>query len=118
MPRRQRGLGLLALLLCGALLVVVVAIGMKVLPSFLEYRAVQKAVEAASSVGTGASAAVEAQRSFERQAVIDNIVSVKATDLVIERLGNQLSVSVVYEKRVALFGPVSLLIEYEAKSGR
>ena len=115
MPGRQRGLSLIAVLLFGVLVVMLVTVAIRILPSFLEYRAVQKAVDAAAS---GGNSAAEVQRAFDRQAAIDDIVSVKATDLVIERFGSGLSVSVRYEKRVPLFGPVSLLIEYAADSSR
>lgn len=115
MPSRQRGLSLIAVLLFGVLLVMLVTVGIRILPSFLEYRAVQKAVDASAA---GANSAADVQRSFDRQAAIDDIVSVKPSDLVIERRADGLSVSVRYEKRVPLFGPISLLIEYAADSSR
>ena len=116
-PRSQKGLGLVAVFLFGALAVVLVTFGIRVLPAVLEYQSVQKAVRAAATINAGgAVSAAEIQRAFDRQAVIDDITAVKGTDLLIERTGNRALVSVRYEKRVALFGPVSLLIDFSASS--
>jgi hypothetical protein len=115
--RNQQGMGLIAVFLLGALAVVLVTLGLRVLPAVLEYQSVQKAVRSAAATNAGGTvSAAEIQRAFDRQAVIDDITAVKGTDLLIERTGSRAVVSVRYEKRVALFGPVSLLIEFSAAS--
>jgi hypothetical protein len=114
--RRQNGLSLIAVLLLGALLVIVVTIAMRVVPSALEYQSVRKALNLIAA--SGVTTAAEIQRAFERQASIDDITSVKGTDILIDRVGGKLVLSVRYEKRVPLFGPVSLLIDYEGSSSQ
>lgn len=114
--RRQRGLSLIAVLLLGVVLVIIVTIGMRVLPSVLEYQSIRKALTTIAT--SGVTTAADVQRAFERQASIDDITSVKGTDILIDRTGGQLQLSVRYEKRVPLFGPVNLLIEYEGSSSR
>lgn len=113
---RQRGLSLIAVLLLGVLLVIMVTIGMRVLPSVLEYQSIRKALNEIAA--SGVTTAVDVQRAFERQASIDDITSVKGTDILIDRANGRLELTVRYEKRVPLFGPVSLLIEYEGSSSR
>lgn len=113
-PRRQRGLSLIAMLLFGVIAVAVITVGMRVLPTVLEYRAIVKTLNAVAS--SGATNAIEVQRAFERQSAIDDIVSIKGKDIVIDRSTGALVLSAAYEKRIPLFGPVSLLIEYEARS--
>jgi len=41
---------------------------------------------------------------------------VSGRDLLIERDGQQLNISFSYEKRVPLFGPATLLIQYEGST--
>lgn len=116
-PGRQRGLSLIAVFVFGAIAVMLVTIGLRVLPAVLEYQAVQKAVRMAAGEGAGGPVgAADVQRAFDRQAAIDDIVAIKGSDLLIERTGARVVVSARYEKRVALFGPVSLLIDFNASS--
>jgi hypothetical protein len=112
--RRQRGLSLLGLLFFGIIAVMLVVLGMRVMPSALEYFAIKRALNTIAS--SGASSPVEVQRAFDRQAAIDDFTSVSGRDLLIERDGQQLNISFSYEKRVPLFGPATLLIQYEGST--
>ena len=53
-------------------------------------------------------------QAFGKFADIDQISDVTPTDLDIAKEGNQVVISVAYEKKVKLFGPVSLIIDYAA----
>lgn len=112
--RRQRGLSLIGLLVFGLLAVLVVVLGMRVLPTVLEYNSIRRAVGAVAT--SGATGTVEIQKAFDRQAAIDDIVSITGRDLVIERDGQLVMISFRYEKRIPLFGPASLLLDYEGSS--
>lgn len=112
--RRQRGLSLIGLLIFGIIAVMLVVLGMRVMPSALEYFAIKRALNTIAS--SGASTPADIQRAFERQAAIDDFTSISGRDLVIERTDAGVTIGFRYEKRVPLFGPASLLIEYEGKS--
>jgi Domain of unknown function (DUF4845) len=107
---RQRGLGFFGLLLFGALLAVLAILAMKVVPTYIEYLAIKRAVQ---RVAVSSNSVLEVQASFERMAAVDDIVSIGARDLTIVRKGDHFEVSFEYEKRIPLFGPASLLLEYE-----
>jgi hypothetical protein len=47
---------------------------------------------------------------------VDDIVSITPKDLDIERVGDTVKISFRYEKRVPLFGPASLLLDYHASA--
>jgi hypothetical protein len=113
MRRRQLGVSLMALILGFAVLVIVAIFGMKVVPSFLEYRAAKAAVEILGR--TGGSPA-DIRRAWESRSAIDNITTVSAKDLEITREGNQTVVAFAYRKEVPLFGNVGLYIDYAASS--
>ena len=115
-PRRaQRGLSLLGLLVVGALIVIVALVAMKVVPSALEYNAIRGAVTKVAT--SGATTPREIQSAFDRFAAIDDITSISGKDLVIEKRPDGTSVvSFQYEKRIPLFGPASLVIDYRGSS--
>lgn len=111
----QRGLSLLGLLVVGAVLVLAALLAMKVVPSALEYNAIRSAITKVASAGGNSARDYEA--AFDRYAAIDDITSITGKDLVIERRsdGNAV-VSFAYEKRIPLFGPASLVIDYRGRA--
>ena len=113
MRNQQSGVSLLGLI-AGLFIVIVLALfAMKVVPSFLEYRAAKNIIE---QVAKQVQSPTEVRRAFESRAVIDDIKSIKAADLDVQREGNQIVIAFAYEKRIPLFGPVSLIIDYAADS--
>lgn len=113
--RAQRGLSLIGLLFGGAVIALLALLVMKVLPSALEYNAIRSAITKIATEG-GASAR-DYQVAFDRHAAIDDITAISGKDLVIEKnAGGQTVISFEYEKRIALFGPASLVIEYRGST--
>lgn len=114
-PRsRQQGLTFLGLLILGIVVAFVSLIGVRVTPTYVEYMAIQRAVDRAAVGGS----VQEVQTLFERAAAVDDISSIGPRDLVIVRAGDRFDVSFDYEKRIPLFGPASLLFEYKGKAKR
>ena len=108
----QRGLTMLGLLLGIVVLVAVALVVMRVVPSMLEYRAIVSAVNKVGS--SGATNPREVQAAFDRFAAVDDITSISGKDLSVERQADgTVSVSFQYEKRIPLYGPASLLIDYQ-----
>ncbi len=113
--RRQTGLSLIGLLLASAVVVVVALVVLRVVPSALEYRAI---VSAVNKVGDGgATTPRDVQVAFDRFAAIDDIKSIGGKDLLVERQPDgTMSVSFQYEKRIPLYGPASLVIDYQGSN--
>jgi hypothetical protein len=109
---RQRGISIVTLIFILAVLGGVGAIAMKALPSFLEYQAVIKAVNAAKSENTVAGV----RNIFNRRAEVDNITSITGNDLEITKQGDQTVVGFSYQKEFHMFGPAWLLLKYEGQS--
>ena len=113
--RRQRGLSLIGLLVVGALIVFGALLAMKVVPSALEYNAIRSAVTKVASAG--GTTVRDYQVAFDRYAAVDDITSITGKDLVIEKRQNdQTVISFQYEKRIPLFGPASLVIDYRGSA--
>lgn len=111
---RQNGLSLVGFIFTIAILAVVAVLGMKVVPSVMEYSAIKKALVFAKNSGTTAP---EIRSSFDKQATTGYIESVSGRDLDITRGSSGIDVSVSYQKKIGLFGPVSLVIDYVASTG-
>jgi Tfp pilus assembly major pilin PilA len=108
---RNSGLSLFGFIFVIAIIAVIAILGLRVVPTVVEYAAIKKALMTAKSSG---SSPAEVKASFDKQRDVAYIESVAGKDLEIERTSAGLDVSVAYEKRISLFGPVSLVIDYFA----
>lgn len=116
MRSKQRGISLVALIMAFFILIIVAIFGMKLVPSFLEYRAMKGAINAIAQERGGASVA-DIRKAFDARSAIDDFTSVKPQDLEITKSGNQLVISFSYRKEVPLFGGVGMYIDYAASTG-
>ena len=111
---RQAGLSLMGLLAAAIVIAFGALVAMKIVPSALEYQAIRSAVN--KVVTSGANEPREVQRAFDQQATIDDITSIRGSDLIVERVDGSMVVSFAYEKRIPLFGPASLVLDYQGSS--
>lgn len=112
LDRRQTGLSFFGVLFFGALLVVCFIVVAKITPTVVEYQAIRKAVDR-SAAGTTVA---EVRATFDRAAAVDDITSIKGSDLNITKNGDKVVVSFAYNKEIELFPPAYLLIKYEGRS--
>jgi hypothetical protein len=113
---RQAGVSIMALIAVLAVVAVVALFGMKVVPSFLEFRSAKGAIEAiARDMPSGTPA--EIRRAFENRSNVDDITSIKPSDLDIGKDGNAVTIGFAYRKEVPLFKGVGLYIDYTAAAG-
>jgi type II secretory pathway pseudopilin PulG len=111
----QRGISLSGLIFVLAIIGVLAIFGMKVLPTFLEYRSIKDAiVRAKDTNGT----VREMQVSFDKNAEINMVSALKGRDLVISKQTGETEISFAYEKRIPLAGNVSLVIDYSGTTDK
>jgi hypothetical protein len=96
---------IVVLVVLGALAMVVI----KMVPAFIEYRAVKGAIVKAKASGGSVR---EMQTSFDKNAGINDVDAISGRDLVFNRDGGDTQISFEYEKRIPLAGNVSLLIDF------
>jgi hypothetical protein len=115
---RQLGISVWGLIFGLFLLIVVSLLAMKLTPAYLEFFAIQKALNGIAVEkrgGTGATVS-EIRRAFDARAAIDDFTAVKAADLEITKDGNSVVISANYRKEVKLFGNLGIYIDFEASS--
>ncbi|HRE15723.1 MAG TPA: DUF4845 domain-containing protein [Rhodocyclaceae bacterium] len=113
---RQRGVSLSALMMWGVVLVVVTMLGMKVVPSAIEYYKLKKDIHATVEQSNQNSSVADVRRAFSKFAEIDHL-AFKPEDLDITKENGQIVISFEYEKKIPLFANVSLVIDYAATTG-
>jgi len=111
--RKQRGVSITGLLIGLVIFILVALMAMKVVPSFMEFRASKAAIEA---IARSAQSPQDVRRAWEGRAAIDDINTLQAKDLEISKDGNQMVIAFAYRKEVPLFGKVGLYIDYAANS--
>ncbi len=113
LSRRQRGMSFISVVVIGAFLVAVAAIGAQSVPMFLEYAAVKKAAQKAA---TEATSVAELRAAFDRSASIDDIKSITGLDLEVEKNGERFSASFSYEREIPLVGPAYLVYRFDGRT--
>lgn len=114
---RQHGLTLSGLLLWSVVIIMVAIFGMRLIPTYIEFAAVKRALAATASDPALKESGISALRQgFDKRASIDDIRSVTGKDLVIEKQNNQVVMRASYTVKRPLFANISLLIDFEAVS--
>ncbi|MDY7575127.1 DUF4845 domain-containing protein [Actimicrobium sp. CCI2.3] len=94
-----------------ALIGAVAVLGLKVVPTVIEFLSIKKAITAAKADGKNP---VEIRASFDRQASVGYIDSISSKDLEVVKDGDNFEINVAYQKKIPLIGPTWLLIDYSA----
>jgi Domain of unknown function (DUF4845) len=113
--KRQRGVTLSGLLFWSIILVLVAVLGMKVLPTFIEYNKIMKDAKATLSKVGPDSTVADVRRTFDKFAEID-MLEFSGNQLDVTKDGGRIVIEFAYEKRVHLFWNVSLLIDYKGST--
>lgn len=115
---KQRGLSLIGVLFVGAILGFLFLVGLRVVPAVTEYLAIKRAISVVAEGANSESSVSELRRDFDKRAYIEDVTSVKGVDLDITKVGGEIEISAAYSRKIPLVANVSLLIDFEAVSGR
>ena len=113
--KRQRGLSLIGLMMGAVVLIAIALLGMRMAPSYIEFVAIKKAINALAQEKRGAPAP-EIRKAFDQRATIDDISTVGGKELEITKQGTDTVISVAYRKELPLFAKVGLYIDFYAAS--
>jgi hypothetical protein len=113
---RQGGLSMLGFLFVAAVVVTCVMIGFRVMPAYIEYYSVQKALEQALTDTKDLNSAAEIRNAFQRRADAGYIESVQSRDVEISKMKNEVTASASWTRKLPLVANVSLFLEFEASA--
>lgn len=110
---KQAGMTFIGLVLVVAALISLLAVGMKIMPAYLEFMSVKKAIKnAANSADTSDKKAVV--NAFNKSAAVDNVTVIKGSDLVIS--GGVISTQ--YQVLIPIAANASVLLDFSATSAK
>jgi len=118
MRTRQRGLSMLGFLFVAVVVVTCVMIGFRVLPSYIEYYSVQKALEQALADTQDLNSAADVRKAFQKRVDAGYIDSVSGRDIDVVKSKNEVTASASWTRKLPLVANASLLLEFEATATR
>ena len=114
---KQHGLGFIGLVFVFAVVAVVLLLGLKLVPVYLELFSVKKVMAAmAQGEEVKSGTVTDIRKSFDRRAVIDNIQAVSGADLEIAKDAGETVVVATWQHRVALFTGYTLLVDFSVST--
>lgn len=108
---RQRGISFIGLLFVAVVLACVGVVVAQVIPTLIEYQAINKAAAKAAEGST----VPEVRAIFDRAQAIDDFKSVSGKDLDVQKVGDKVVVSYAYDREIHLFGPAYLVLKYKGQ---
>ena len=115
--RRQRGLSIIGFLLVAAVVIIFALVGFRVLPAYIEFYSVQKALEQTLADQSNITPQ-DIRRSLERRISADYVDSVRASDVTVTKEGNQIVARLEWQKILHMVANASILLEFEASATR
>jgi len=117
MRRNERGITLLGFLLVAAVVVIFALVGFRVMPAYIEYFAVQKALQQALEDSPTGNVA-EIRRAFDRKTSAGYIESVRPADVQVTRQSNQITAAVSWQRVLPMIANASILLDFDASATR
>jgi hypothetical protein len=114
----QSGLTFVGFLFVAVVLVTVAIIGFRIMPSYIEYFAIEKTLRDTLKDAPGNVTLAQFQREFDLKASPQYIESVRATDIALRREGSAMVANADWTTTLPLIGNVSLLIEFHASASK
>ena len=113
----QRGLSMIGFLFVAVVVLVTALIAFRMIPSYIEYYTIQKALEGALADSNDLSVAT-IRRAMDRRLAADYAEVVSGKDVDVTRDGNKIVASVGWEKKLPLVSNVSILLDFYATASR
>ena len=108
---KHRGISFIGLLFVAIVLACVGVVVAQVIPTLIEYQAINKAAAKAAEGST----VPEVRAIFDRAQAIDDFKSVSGKDLDVQKVGDKVVVSYAYDREIHLFGPAYLVLKYKGQ---
>jgi hypothetical protein len=112
----QKGVSIIGFIFVVAVVLTIAMLGFRVLPSYIEYISVQKALKEMLDSGHDGQSLVLYRRDFDLRANAGYIDSVRGTDVDVVKEGNQVVATASWTKTLPLLGNASLLLDFQASA--
>ena len=110
--RRERGIGLIQLIITLSVVAFIGVMAAKVMPSYLEFFSVKKMFAAMEQNGELQGTVSEIRRAYERRNNIEDVKSVRPGDIEITKEGGETVITANWSARVPLVYNVSACLDF------
>ena len=110
-PYRQQGATFLGILIIGGILAFGVYAGIRLVPLYLEYFAVQRALSQVATAGDTSPAGI--RDSLQRRWDIEDIKTIDVKDIEIKPVAAGIQVRAQYRAEAPFVGNVSLVVDFD-----
>ena len=115
--KQQKGVTITGMLMVSVILVVVLLIGFKVVPFYLEYNTIKKNFKAMAEDPALQKVSVgEMRRAWDARTSVDNVKSLTAQEIDYSRDASGWNISADYSVKVPLFQNVNLCMDFRPTS--
>jgi hypothetical protein len=114
----QRGLSMIGFLFTAAVVVAVAMIGFRVTPAYIEYYAVQKAMQDTLNTVHDVNNLAEFRRALDGRLNVNYVDSIKSSDIEFSKQGNSVVARASWERKLHLVANAFILLEFEAEASR
>lgn len=112
--QRQRGATVIGMIIILAIVGFALYGAIRLVPLYLEYMAVARAMEQTAKDSDGATSVQELRNSLERRWAIEDIKSIDPRDIEIKRVsGGQFTMQASYRAEAPFIGNVSLVVDFD-----
>ncbi len=108
---------MLSFLFVAAVVLVVALLSFRMIPAYIEYFTIQKALDGALADSNDLSIAT-IRKSMDRRLSADYADAVTAKDVEVTKVGNVVTASVSWEKKLPVVKNISILLEFDATASR
>ena len=110
--KTQRGASVIGVLFVVIVLGCVGIVAAQVIPTLIEWQAIDKAANKAKEGTT----VPEVRAIFDRVQAVEDFTAVSGKDLDVQRSGTRMVVAYAYEREIHLVGPAFLVLRYKGQS--
>ena len=103
-------------MLLGLVFILVGILSLKLVGPYMEYFKIKAAVLAIAQDKAKTTSVGEVRKAFDARATIDDIASVKASDLEITKEGGDVVIAFSYRKEVPMFANVGMFVDFSGNS--
>ncbi|MFO1396637.1 MAG: DUF4845 domain-containing protein [Burkholderiales bacterium] len=114
----QRGMSIIGFLFVVAVVIVVALVGFRMVPAYIEWYTIQKALDAAVADAGNDPSLNNIRKAMERKLSADYADAVSAKDVNVVKNGNTITAQVSWQKVLPMVGNVSILIDFDAQASR
>jgi hypothetical protein len=116
-PARERGLTMTGFLFVAVVVLVLALVCFRVIPAYIEYFSVQKALEGALVASKDLTKA-DIKNLVSKRIDADYIESINAGDIDVTKSGNVTTVSVSWQTKLHMVGNASIVLDFDASASR